>query len=571
MQSLNVSKEAQFTKLGLRALVINSHSLDTARRSSATNLWMLACAGVTVIILSPEQLTSKGFESLLQNDTFRRRICIMGLDEAHTIDTWGAAFRKSYKQVGVARFRMPSRVRLIATSSTIRAGLPKENIRKSLGLHAGEYYELHRSNVRRNVRPIFRILCSGLSGWSFPDLDWLVPDGRKTVIFARTIALGFRILVYLWNRIPAGASRMHHIRLYNALNWPAYNTHTRNLIEKDPQCKIIIATSTFMMGVDVPNIHRVVILGEPESSEEWLQWMGRAARGAGSGGGECITYISKNAIERAHGIIKDGARALPKKASASDKRSGQSAQMDEAMARIILAPCKVAEQDTLYDNPYSDPPCLCETCTMLAISDSSDPSLCACSGPGHRGCQPECSSSPPESEAESDSDVCDDIEGEGDHQPANLVPRAKRLTKVMRSLGMTRFREFRDSIYLADTSARTDFFTPNVLFPDPSMKLILDRFALSWTAEDLRDSLSGRTDLLPHVDSLWTVMQDLQVAFLALRKQSRAQKRADTSDNLPVHDTVEFYNSDPACECLVTSWNVKKEQYVFLLAIGYHN
>ncbi|KAH9922249.1 P-loop containing nucleoside triphosphate hydrolase protein [Fomitopsis serialis] len=344
----------EFTKIGLTSLVINSRTLEAAR-AVGTNLWVRARAGVTMILLSPEQLTSKGFESLLQNSSFRDRVCAVGLDEAHALDTWGSSFRKSYRQIGFVRARMPDRVHVIAASATIRVDGPKENICKLLGYRAGEYYELRRSNVRRNVRPIFRVLQSGLGGWLFPDLDWLIRDGRKTVIFCRTIALGFRVLVYLWNKIPDGMERGRFVRLYNALNWATYNTRTRELLRCDDSCKMVIATATFMMGVDVPNIFRVVLLGEPESTEEWLQWLGRAQRDVNStDDGECITYITKNAMSNARGIIEGTAQTSTrtKKAAPSDKGTGPSIQMDKAMARILLAPCKIAEQNTLYANPH---------------------------------------------------------------------------------------------------------------------------------------------------------------------------------------------------------------------------
>lgn len=542
-------QEAQFKALGVQALVINAHTLEAARHGTGSNLLLQARSGASVIILSPEQLTLKGFEGLIQNNVFHQRICVAGLDEAHTIDTWGAAFRKSYRQVGFARFRMPSRVWIIATSVTVRTGQPKSTICKSLGFRDGEYYELRRSNVQWNIRPIFRILKLGLGGWSFPDLDWLIPDERKTVIFARTIALGFCVLVYLWNKVPMGSNHLHHIRLYNALNWPTYNTHTRELIENDPQCKIVIATSTFMMGVDVPNIHRVIILGEPESTEEWLQWLGRVVRGHNSCG-ECITYISKNALEHAHEIVKGEACGAPgKKGPASVKKSRHSGQMDPAMVRIILAPCKVAEQDALYDNPFSDPPCLCKTCTMLAVSDVSSP-LCTCSGPGHRGCQPEQAETAPAS----DEDIA------GDSHLTALVPKSKRLTKAMHAVGIARFMEFRDSIYLANMSAATDFFTPNVFFPEPAMQLILDHFALLSTVDRLRELLSARVYLLPHIDGLWTVLQQLQVVFSTLRKP---RTRVNDHDVEPEagHETVTLYGSDSTC--VVAQWDTKATWYDF--------
>ncbi|KAH9928409.1 uncharacterized protein B0H18DRAFT_1001167, partial [Fomitopsis serialis] len=48
------------------------------------------------------------------------------------------------------------------------------------------------------------------------------------------------------------------------------------------------------------------------------------------------------------------------------------------MARMILAPCKAAEQNRLYDNPPSDPSCSCETCSRRPRLPT--PPACKCSG-----------------------------------------------------------------------------------------------------------------------------------------------------------------------------------------------
>lgn len=74
-----------FSRFGLHSLVINANTLDAAR-ASGESLWAQARAGVTVIILLPEQLTSRGFEGLLQNHAFRDRVCALGIDEVHALD-----------------------------------------------------------------------------------------------------------------------------------------------------------------------------------------------------------------------------------------------------------------------------------------------------------------------------------------------------------------------------------------------------------------------------------------------------------------------------------------------------
>lgn len=173
-----------------------------------------------MILLSPELLTSQGFETLLQRPGFQARICALGIDEVHLLNSWGTGFRKAFLQLGYMRARMRDTVRLIGLSASILAGRPLKNICEFLGLRWGQFYFLQRSNVRPEIQLVFRPLSHGLGGWKFPDFRWILDDHRKTVIFCRTIALSFRLACYLQQ---ASMSSHSPIRLYNSLNWPSYN------------------------------------------------------------------------------------------------------------------------------------------------------------------------------------------------------------------------------------------------------------------------------------------------------------------------------------------------------------
>jgi superfamily II DNA helicase RecQ len=68
--------------------------------------------------MAPEQLISDGFSGLVKDDTaFLRRVCLLAVDEAHILNTWGAAFRKVYRQIGWIRARLQDVVLLALTAS----------------------------------------------------------------------------------------------------------------------------------------------------------------------------------------------------------------------------------------------------------------------------------------------------------------------------------------------------------------------------------------------------------------------------------------------------------------------
>ena len=118
------------------------------------------------------------------------RTCILVVDEVHLLNTWGMAFRKAYQQISWVRARLHNPV-LLALSATMRGGEHLTSVCEFLGLHQGCFHLLRRSNARPEVQMLFREMKSGFGGQSFPELDWVLQEKRKTIIFCRTINLGF--------------------------------------------------------------------------------------------------------------------------------------------------------------------------------------------------------------------------------------------------------------------------------------------------------------------------------------------------------------------------------------------
>ncbi|KAF9235287.1 hypothetical protein BU15DRAFT_51507 [Melanogaster broomeanus] len=183
------------SQICLNAVVINAHTLREAR-NRGENLWSSAQNGISMILLSPEQLMSRSFELLLYHKPFQLRVCALGIDEIHLLNMWGNGFRKAFEQIGFVAARMPSRIVQIGLTATLARGAPMDNVCKLLGFKRGEYHLIRWSNLWSDVRILFRTLQHGLGGWDFPQFLWVLDSGRKTLVFTRTIHLSFRLLVY---------------------------------------------------------------------------------------------------------------------------------------------------------------------------------------------------------------------------------------------------------------------------------------------------------------------------------------------------------------------------------------
>ena len=74
--------------------------------------------------MASDQLISDGFSGLMKDDTaFLCRVCPLAVDEAHILNTWGAAFGKVYHQIGWIRAHPQDVVLLALTAYSEGIGL----------------------------------------------------------------------------------------------------------------------------------------------------------------------------------------------------------------------------------------------------------------------------------------------------------------------------------------------------------------------------------------------------------------------------------------------------------------
>ena len=462
-------------------------------------------SGSRVLLLSPEQLISKRLEKLVNNSGFRRRVCLLTIDELHLLDTWGHSFRKAYLQIEFMRARFESNLVMIAMTATLLPGEQSKRVCKFVGLR-DHHHTVQRSNRRPEIQLIFRVLSHGIENWDFSDLRWVIDDMRqkKTIIFCTSIRDGYRVFSYLWNQLDSPVTiRREKIRMYNALNWPDYNLKTRELMRKPDGCRVIVATDILMVGVDFPDIDDVVIIGHPPNVNDYLQKIGRAGRDqALIPNPRGITYITSHARGAAHDMLGiEPPTARPKKRQGNPKtstkvtrrgakkrkRSGaetllaSKSSMSVEMARLIISKCKTDELDAMYENSILHPP-----------------TRCNCSD-----CIPEQASKKP-------------------RRPKGEV---RSLTKEMKELAMKRLIRLREEIYgTLDSNTLTNPFLvlPRLLPNELISRIIATSFQL--TQETLNNLIGENKTVKVHAPWIWKVVIELRESFERELKQ-KAEKR----------------------------------------------
>lgn len=385
---------------------------------------------------------------------------------------------------------MPHRTTLIGLTATLLAGQETTELLKTLGLKPGAFFFQRRSNIRPDIQDIYRILRHGLTGWKFPDLDWVVEGHRKTIIYCGNFALSFRLCVYYYYRAPSKV-----IRLYNSLCFPSYNSETRRLFVEDSNTQIIIATDALVVGIDFPNVEDVIDL-DCRHPNHGKQRKGRAGRPGGNViNPRGITYVTKSTMEKARKMVeKPGSFA-------GGKWVDQGLHI--GMAHLLLSPCYSAYENSIYDNPPSDPPCLCETCVKTPLPSSHN---CCCSG-----CKPE--------------PILPPLRRTVPRQPP--IRMELRLTEKMMILGTTQLQEFRQVLW-KETRRNIGHLPPMAIMPDSRIKTLLENFGRLQNIQDLSPYISDLYLLSGHDARLFSVITDLRTMFALLpppeRKKSGGQK-----------------------------------------------
>jgi hypothetical protein len=89
-----------------------------------------------------------------------------------------------------------------------------------------------------------------------------------------------------------------------------------------------------------------------------------------------VIYLNAKSVQRAEAAIEEAAKRS--KGAVKAEETDVQRCMDITIAKMVLANCKVAEQDDQYENPTEDKPCTCPTC--ITNTHSTCPSPCACIG-----------------------------------------------------------------------------------------------------------------------------------------------------------------------------------------------
>ncbi len=237
---------------GLAAALVNSAVPLPAQQAAFRGA---AEGEVKLLYVAPERLQTAAFRQLME----ARPPATLIVDEAHCISQWGHDFRPSYMRIGeaVEGFGIKQVCAFTATATA--------KVREDIQLQLR--------------RPEMRLL---VAGFKRPNLSFSVLDcagqEQKEQALERLFEKPCPTIVYASTRkaVEQIAARFGCIA-YHAGMGDEDRERAQESFMKEP-CPVLAATNAFGMGIDRPDVRRVVHYNIPGSLEAYYQEAGRAGR-----------------------------------------------------------------------------------------------------------------------------------------------------------------------------------------------------------------------------------------------------------------------------------------------------
>lgn len=241
----------------------HANQTTAQRRMIFQNIqYQLNHQGSYLLYVSPERIQNEYFMDWLST----QQPTLFAVDEAHCVSQWGHDFREDYARLSDLRKLHPN-VALLATTATATP-MVLNDISEQLELKEPQkhIYGFYRPNLFYQVE-----FCSN-EQHKYDFIHQALehnPDDR-VIIYAGTRKQCESLYDYFF-------SHFNKIAYYHAGLSSDQRDDVQNRYESG-QIRILIATNAFGMGVDTPNVRKIIHFQMPGNIESYYQEIGRAGR-----------------------------------------------------------------------------------------------------------------------------------------------------------------------------------------------------------------------------------------------------------------------------------------------------
>ncbi|XP_017344220.1 bifunctional 3'-5' exonuclease/ATP-dependent helicase WRN isoform X1 [Ictalurus punctatus] len=221
-----------------------------------------------VVYMTPEFCS--GNISLLEQLNKSIGVCLIAVDEAHCISQWGHDFRSAYRDLGKLKRRLPD-VPIVALTATASPSI-RDDIAKSL----------HLANPLVTCtsfdRPNLYLDVNRKSGDIIQDLKSLLVKKRGGDYEFEGSAIVYCPSKKETEKVSTALSKLGiSCGVYHAGLGIKQRKETQYQFMRD-EIQCVVATVAFGMGINKPDIRKVIHYGAPKEMESYYQEIGRAGR-----------------------------------------------------------------------------------------------------------------------------------------------------------------------------------------------------------------------------------------------------------------------------------------------------
>ncbi|MEG1545439.1 MAG: ATP-dependent DNA helicase RecQ, partial [Tannerellaceae bacterium] len=242
-------------RVGIKATAVYS---GMTRQEIITQLENCIFGDYKFLYVSPERLITELFRAKLQ----AMKVNLLVIDESHCISQWGYDFRPSYLSIADIRIDLPG-VPVLALTATATPEVVNDIQER---LHFKEKNVFQKSFARKNLAYIVR----------------RTEDKVNTLIYILGKVPGTAIVyVRSRKRTKEIAIALQQAGISADFFHAGLNREKKTIRQtrwKNNECRVIVSTNAFGMGIDKPDVRLVVHIDMPGSLEEYYQEAGRAGR-----------------------------------------------------------------------------------------------------------------------------------------------------------------------------------------------------------------------------------------------------------------------------------------------------
>jgi RecQ family ATP-dependent DNA helicase len=305
------------------------------------------------LYVTPERLQNRSFiETMQHSDIF-----MVVVDECHCVTEWGYTFRDAYLHIGDFINKLKRKPVICACSATISAD-SIDIIRDSLHM---DKPVILRSDLRRDNLILLKkdVTCNKKTleerlEFRIKKLCKLIDKYHKdgsVLIFAQTTTYVDALYNILKEKYPDEVTR-YHSRIK-----PERRKKQLMFDFLQGKRKIMIATSAFSMGIDVPDIELVVHFNAPINMTDYIQQIGRAGRDGRKV--HCVLFYDQNGDDDAisNSFIKKAKKQSPEAAKVIKVKLRQVHHFIHSESCMV---CDILEHQGQHETKT------CKRCTVCA-------------------------------------------------------------------------------------------------------------------------------------------------------------------------------------------------------------